>query len=752
MLNPPAAPASGAGEPNRGAAVELPAPNWNVPEPALPEELAEPKANPPVGVEGCDGCAAPKVKLGVEAAGAAGVVVLEPNPVPLPKPLADPKPPAAPVDGLLLLEPPKPGPLPKPPPAAGVDEALLPPNPEPAPKVNEPEAGVGADAPVVPKPLLPAFALVVVLDDAPNENEGVDGAAALLLPKVLDVEAAPKVLLGVELDEPNEKPPGAGAEPEAGAAGVDGAPKLNGLSPPFTLGVLVAGALDEPKLNGLEDSVGLAALLEPKEKPPDAGAAGAGLAEVEPKLNAGWSAAGAEEPLVEPKPDEAEAAEVEPKLNAGLSFFSSGLAALVVGVDEPNENAGLSATGAAEPKVLPPEGAGDDEAPKLNAGFSAAGLSVEAAGVDDDDEPNEKAGFSVAGLSVDAAGVPKLNAGLSLAAGVEAAGVELPDPKLKGALVSAGLSAAGAGEAEGVPKLNAGLGVSAGLSAAGAAAELPNEKPPVVLDASAGLSAAGTPKLNAGLGVSAGLSEAGVVEPKLKAGLEASAGLEAPPLLLELLKRLLTTGGPLSADLMPKSSLGGGVDVPEAGLEPPKKLGTPPSAGFGVVVSGAEVVVVGGFEKKLLAGGLPAGVVEPVGVSDELLVPEAAPESEKKPVEGGGDLGAELIGAGAVSFLGVVSGLDASATMELFARGDDARGRDCRPLRRLPSELNWALRCWVDCEEAGTLRRELSCGSEGAAGVVLSFGSSFFPSLPNIGIEKFLNDASGILAFSSSSI
>lgn len=59
----------------------------------------------------------------------------------------------------------------------------------------------------------------------------------------------------------------------------------------------------------------------------------------------------------------------------------------------------------------------------------------------------------------------------------------------------------------------------------------------------------------------------------------------------------------------------------------------------------------------------------------------------------------------------------------------------------------------MDCDEAGTLRRELSCGSEGAAGVVLcSLGSSFLASLPNIGIEKFLNEASGILAFSSSSI
>jgi hypothetical protein len=433
-----------------------------------------------------------------------------------------------------------------------------------------------------------------------------------------------------------------------------------------------------------------------------------------------------------------------------LSFFSSGLAVSVVVVDEPNENAGLPAAGAAEPKLLPPEGAGDDELPKLKAGLSAAGLSVDGAGVDDA-EPNENAGFSAAGLSVEVAGAPKLNAGLSPAAGVEAAGVELPEPKLKGALASAGLSAAGAGEVEGVSKLNAGIGASVGLSAAGAAEELPNEKPPEALGASAGLSAAGAPKLNAGLGASAEFSATEVVEPKLKGALEPSVGFEASP--LDPLKRLLTTGGPVSAGLMPKSSLGGGVEAPEVGLEPPKKLGTPPSAALGAVDSGAGVVVlVAGFEKKLLAGGLPAGVVEPVGVSDELLVPEAAPEREKKPVEGGGDLGAEVIGAGAESFLGVVSGLDASATIELFARGEEARGRDCRPLRRLPSELSWALRCWVVCDEEGTLRRELSCGSDGAAGVVLSLGSSFFASLPNIGIEKFLNDARGILAFSSSSI
>lgn len=756
MLKPPAAPASGTGEPNLGAAVELPAPNWNVPLPALPELLAEPKAKPPVGVDGCEGCAAPKVKLGVDnAAGAAGVVVEEPNPVPEPKPPPEPNPLVAPVEELLLLEPPKPGPEPNPLPPAADEEALFVlPNPEPAPKVNVPEPpGVEEDAPAVPNPLEPAFALAGVLDDAPKVNDGVEGAAALLvLPKVFEVEPAPKVLLGVEFDEPKENPPDAGAEPEAGAAGVDGAPKLNGLSPPFTLGVLVGGALDELKLNGLAASAGLAALLEPKEKPPDEGAAaaGAGLAEDEPKLNAGLSAAGAVEPLEEPKPDEAGAAELEPKLKAGLSFFSSGLAVSVVVVDEPNENAGLPAAGAAEPKLLPPEGAGDDELPKLKAGLSAAGLSVDGAGVDDA-EPNENAGFSAAGLSVEVAGAPKLNAGLSPAAGVEAAGVELPEPKLKGALASAGLSAAGAGEVEGVSKLNAGIGASVGLSAAGAAEELPNEKPPEALGASAGLSAAGAPKLNAGLGASAEFSATEVVEPKLKGALEPSVGFEASP--LDPLKRLLTTGGPVSAGLMPKSSLGGGVEAPEVGLEPPKKLGTPPSAALGAVDSGAGVVVlVAGFEKKLLAGGLPAGVVEPVGVSDELLVPEAAPEREKKPVEGGGDLGAEVIGAGAESFLGVVSGLDASATIELFARGEEARGRDCRPLRRLPSELSWALRCWVVCDEEGTLRRELSCGSDGAAGVVLSLGSSFFASLPNIGIEKFLNDARGILAFSSSSI
>lgn len=54
---------------------------------------------------------------------------------------------------------------------------------------------------------------------------------------------------------------------------------------------------------------------------------------------------------------------------------------------------------------------------------------------------------------------------------------------------------------------------------------------------------------------------------------------------------------------------------------------------------------------------------------------------------------------------------------------------------------------------AGTLRRELSCGSDGAAGVVAaSLGSSFLVSLPKIGMEKFLKEARGILAFSSSSI
>lgn len=705
MLNPPAAPAaaSGAGEPKRGAAVELLAPNWNVPlEPALPLLLAEPKEKPPVGVEGCDGCAAeaPKEKLGVEAAGAAVLVELDPKPVPDPKPPPLPKPEPVAVLGLLVLDPaPKPGPAPKPLPAAGVVEAALLPKPEPAPKVNEPEPpGVEVDAPVEPNPLVPALAVAfeAVLDDEPNVNDGVEEAAALLLaPNVLEVEA-PKLLLGVEVDEPNEKPDEAGAAPAAGAAGVDGAPKLNGLSPPFTDGVLVAGAADEePKLNGFAGSAGLAALLEPKEKPPDAGAAGAGLADADPKLKAGLLAAGAAaaEPLAEPKPvEEAGAAELEPKLNAGLSFFSSGFEASAAGVDEPNENAGLSAeAGAVEPNVLPPAGAGDEE-PKLNAGLSAAGLSVDGAGVDEA-EPNENAGFSAAGLSVEAAGAPKPNAGLSLAAGVEAAGVELPEPKLKGALGVSALSAAGAGEADEVPKLNAGLGASAGLSAAGAEV-LPKEKPPEVLGASAGLSdAAGAPKLKAGLGVSAGLSAAGVDDPKLKGALGASAGLAASPLVLAPPKRLLTTGGPVSAGLMPKSSLGGGVEVPDAGFEPPpKKLGTPPSA-LGVVVSGGVVVLVAGFEKKLLAGGLPAGVVEPVGVSDELLVPEAAPDREKKPVCGGGDLGVALTGAGAASFLGVVSGLDASATIELLARGDDARGRDERPLRRFPSELSWALRC-----------------------------------------------------------
>lgn len=692
-LNPPAAPASGAGDPKRGAAVVLPAPNWNVPlEPALPLLLAEPNEKPPVGVEGWDGCeGAPKLKLGVDAGAAPVVELVEPKPDPEPKPPPLPKP----VLVLGVVEPaPKPGPEPKPLPLAGVEALFVLPKPEPAPKVNEPlPLGVDEDAAGAPKPLVPALFEAVL--DEPKLNEGVEGAAALLVePNVFEV-VLPNVLLGVVV-EPNEKPDEAGAAPAAGV-GVDGVPKLNGLSPPFTDGVLVAGAVDvEPKLNGFAGSAGLAALLEPNEKPLDAGAdaAGAGLADVDPKLKAGLSVVVALDPLAEPKPPEAGAAELEPKLNEGASFFSSGFEAPAAGVEEPNENDCLSAAaGVVEPKVLPPAGAADDE-PKLNAGLSAAGLSVDGAGVDEA-EPNEKAGFSAAGLSVEAAGAPKLNAGLSAAAGVEGAGVELPEPKLKGALgASAGLSAAGAGVAEGVPKLKAGLEASAGLSAAGVEV-LPKEKPEV-FGASAGLSvdAAGAPKLKAGLDASAGLSAAGVVEdePKLKGALGASVDLEAS-LLLDPLNRLLTTGGPVSAGLMPKSSLGGGVEAPDAGFEPPKKLGTPPSAGLGVVSATGVVVPVAGFEKKLLAGGLPAGVVEPVGVSEVLLAPEAAPDREKKPVCGGGDFGVELIGAGAESFFGVVSGLEASATIELFARGDEARGRDDRPLRRFPSELSWAFRC-----------------------------------------------------------
>lgn len=146
----------------------------------------------------------------------------------------------------------------------------------------------------------------------------------------------------------------------------------------------------------------------------------------------------------------------------------------------------------------------------------------------------------------------------------------------------------------------------------------------------------------------------------------------------------------------------------------PKKLGMLPASAFPApdIVSPdtlleespkekdgffAASVEVGALEKKEeAAGGLPAGVVEPVGLSeaDFSVVP---PEMGKIPLANGDE--SLLLGTG------IVGGESGAATIEPAARGDEALGRvDATPSRA-----------------KGPPARGRLSGGRGAAGVVTDF-------------------------------
>lgn len=411
-----------------------------------------------------------------------------------------------------------------------------------------------------------------------------------------------------------------------------------------------------------------------------------------------------------------------PKEN-GLSAEAAGEAEPfpLTGVPKP---VGLSAAGVGVvPKLKPPVfGASEGFAavlPKLNGAFGAS-----------------------ADFSAGAAVAPKLKGAFDVAAGLSVDGA--PNPP------NDGLSVAGAGVAAALPNENEALEASAGLSAAGAgtAEEVPKLKPPD-FGASAGL-AAGAPKLKGAFGVSADLSAAGVVEaaPKLNGPGTTVSGEAVIVVPNENGAGLTDSAGGLAA--IPKSrattgfaAAGGGVDD-----APPKKLGTaPPDAGVDVGEGSLPRPVEGldNGAKKLEAGGLPTGVVVPVG-GVRAGVDETGAREKKPP---GGDLGA-------VSTFSYDSG---SAVTELPASGDDARGRLDNPelsrgrLVLRPTDGDGTDSEAVGCGTGaggGTEMRDDSCGG---ASEFCFFSSSFFSvGAPNRGMEIPLNEVSGILVASSSSI
>lgn len=399
-----------------------------------------------------------------------------------------------------------------------------------------------------------------------------------------------------------------------------------------------------------------------------------------------------------------EAAAGAPKLKAGFSVAGE----LVVGAGgvaaPPNEkvdlgaSAGLAAAGA--------------ELPKENGAF---GASVAGAAAGAWAEPKLKAGFSVAGeFEVGAGGVaaPKEKAALGASAALAGA------PKLKAGFSVAGASEVGAGGV-GVPNENGALGASAAFSAG-----LPNTEPP----AGGVVPVEGAPITKVDV---TGFSGALGAIPKSKAAGPAAAGAGDAAFAPKKLG-------------MPPSAAGVAAGAGEA-LLLPKKLGMPPS-----VTAGAEGLPIprlddlAGGAKKLEPVGLLAGVVLPVGVR---LLAGAAALSEKMPLAASGSVGA---GAG-VSFL--VWGESGSATMELAARGELARGRVEMPMRLIgarPAGTERLVAGWGAGAGAGAPMRDESVGAPLDAG--MAFFSVPTPAPPKRGIEMPAKLVTGILADSSSSI
>lgn len=223
------------------------------------------------------------------------------------------------------------------------------------------------------------------------------------------------------------------------------------------------------------------------------------------------------------------------------------------------------------------------------------------------------------------------------------------------------------------PKLNDPSGAGAGLSDFVSPDELPpNEKPEV-----AGLSL-----------VSAGL------EPKLKvpsgagAGLSEDAGVDEPPWPNEngAEESFLAVSAGLGADDPNENGVGAattGVAAPESGADlRPKKLGTSPdSLGGVVVVGGAE-----GLPRPKLKAGLLDPSVDLGGANkdegaccgcEEVGGVDLPPDSEKKPFSSG----LAVVDGGVGAF---VSGESGSATTEVAAKGEDARGLVAFSLDRGP--------------------------------------------------------------------
>lgn len=345
------------------------------------------------------------------------------------------------------------------------------------PKLNPPDAGAGAPKPVdgaavEPKPVpvggVPNPPVAGAAEELPNCKEGLGAELAAELEAEPNPEPVPKPVVG----EVTPKPVLAVVV----VGDVTGAPKPVGADE-FEV---------EPKpVEGAE-------VFEPKLKPED----GASVLDVFPKPNGlAVSPLGlAPKPALGPGagllPNECD--EVEAGAGGASAFFSP-----------PKEKFMLP-----EPKPEPAAGV-DDCAPKENAGLSPLAAPV---------------GPGADGAAANENG---LGASVVLSAG---AGVEPLEPKEKGALVSAGLSAAGAegapnekgalagwaglsaGAADGAPKLNSALGLSVGLFAAGAAGAegAPNENG--AFAACVGLSAGadGAPNENGALGASAALSAARV--------------------------------------------------------------------------------------------------------------------------------------------------------------------------------------------------------------------------------------------------
>lgn len=209
---------------------------------------------------------------------------------------------------------------------------------------------------------------------------------------------------------------------------------------------------------------------------------------------------------------------------------------------------------------------------------------------------------------------------------------------------------------------------------------------------------------------------------------------------------------------MPKSSAGTGTGddclVEEADdiAVLPKKLGMPPASAFpapdafssdvlleasanekdGLLAASVEV---GGLEKKEeTAGGLPAGVVEPTGLS-EAGVSAVPPEKEKIPLAGEDE--SFFLGKG------IAGGESGAATIEPVARGDEALGRvDATPSRA-----------------KGPPARGRLSGGRGAAGVATDFDCTVlletFSSLEGFKPAKEMPEKEGNAIFeacSSSSI